>query len=199
MRGRGQRLRGMAMNVGPVIHRELRVEARQPFNYWLRPLGAVLVLGVFVFTIADQGALAAGTGTRLFESLNTTLFLSIWILVPLLTADCISRERREGTLDLLFLTQLTPLGIVLGKLVTHALRAGTMILATLPILALPFLVGGISGRQVVSALLLDAGSVCLALAAGLLASCLSKTGIRALFGAEIVSILLWSQADPRPM
>jgi ABC-type Na+ efflux pump permease subunit len=70
------------------------------------------------------------------------VFLSIWIFVPLLTADTISREQRDGTLGLLFLTPLTPIGIVLGKSLIHAVRATTLFLAVLLILGVAFIASG---------------------------------------------------------
>jgi len=68
-----------------------------------------------VMALVDLKGAPSELGGRLFSALNATLFLSIWIFVPLLTADTISREKREGTLGLLFLTPLTPIGSCLGK------------------------------------------------------------------------------------
>ena len=187
------------MTVLPVIERELRAEARHDFTYWLRLAGASALLVVFVLTLADQRLSAPQLGAILFGNLHTALVFAIWMLVPLLTADCISRERREGTLGLLFLTRLTPLGVLSGKLFIHGLRATTMFLATLPILALPFLLGGVNGRQVVTAVLYDASSVLLALTAGLVASCFSKVGMRALFAAELIAaVFFWQMAKAIP-
>ena len=87
----------------------MRASARQSFTYSSRWLGAAAVMGVCVGTVLGPG-FAHGSGGRVFGLLHFTLFCSIWILVPLLTADCLSRERREGTLPLLFLTRLTPRG-----------------------------------------------------------------------------------------
>ncbi|MGH7968815.1 MAG: ABC transporter permease, partial [Limisphaerales bacterium] len=93
------------MTFVPVVHRELRSAARQDFTYYLRTLGvAGLLLGMTVF-VSRHGD-EPNFGGRLFASLHSTLFFAIWLLVPFLTADCISQERREGTLGLLFLTRL---------------------------------------------------------------------------------------------
>ncbi len=125
---------------------------------------------------------------RLFSALNATLFLSIWIFVPLLTADTISREKREGTLGLLFLTPLTPIGIVLGKSLIHAARAMTLFLAVLPALALPFLLGGLIWKDCVVSLLLNSSALVLALAAGLLASTIVTDSRRVLAVALVLSV-----------
>src|SRR5688572_8884075 len=111
------------MNLLPIIIRELRAQSRQPMTYWLRVVGIGAILGV-VALVDSRGAPSA-LGSRYFSALNAALFLSIWIFVPLLTADTISREKREGTLGLLFLTPLKPIGIVFGKSLVHTLRAIT--------------------------------------------------------------------------
>ena len=173
------------MNLMPVIVRELRAQARQPLTYWLRVIGIGAIIGVMV--LVDWRGAPSELGGRLFNALNATLFLSIWIFVPLLTADSISREKREGTLGLLFLTSLTPIGIVLGKILIHTIRAITLFLAVLPALALPFLLGGLTWKDCVVSLLLNSSALVLALGAGLLASTLATDSRRALALALVFS------------
>ena len=166
------------MNLLPVMVRELRAQSRQAMTYWLRAVGIGAIL--CVMALVDLQGAPSELGGRLFNALNATLFLSIWIFVPLLTADTISREKREGTLGLLFLTPLTPIGIVFGKSLIHTLRAITLFLAVLPALALPFLLGGLTWKDCVVSLLLNSSALVLALAAGLLASTLATDSRAAL-------------------
>jgi hypothetical protein len=204
------------MKFGPVIIRELRAEARRPFNYWLRVIGvAALLAGVWLAlraydqearsisfataTWTARGPIPAGFkvpapisvfGAALFGYCNAALFAGLWILVPLLTADCISRERREGTLGLLFLTPLSASGVVVGKSLVHGLRAVTLYVTVLPILAVPLLFGGVSAKDLQLALLLDSSALVLALSAGLLASCLARDWLRVVILAEVFSFIL---------
>src|SRR5947209_10079973 len=60
------------------------------------------------------------------------------------TADCLSEEKREGTLGLLFLTDLKGYDIVLGKLMATSLSGIYGVLAIVPVLAVPLLMGGIT-------------------------------------------------------
>ncbi|HVY70688.1 MAG TPA: hypothetical protein VHH73_12220 [Verrucomicrobiae bacterium] len=173
------------MNVWPVIVRELRAEARRPFNYWLRVGAAALAIVVLGLTLVLDRRVAADVGRSIFQHLNFSLFAAIWIFVPLLTADCVSQERREGTLGLLFLTPLTSLGIVLGKCLVHLVRAFSVLAVVTPVLTLPALVGGVDWRDGVLALSLDSAAVFLALTAGLLATSVSKDWVRALILAEV--------------
>lgn len=187
------------MTVLPVIVRELRAQARQPSTYWLRVVAAGAVIGMLglllLATVKRESDFIAtygvgGLGTLLFGYLNATLFLCNCLLAPLLTADCISREKREGTLGLLFLTKLDANGIVVGKAFVHTLRGLAMFAATIPMLAIPVLLGGVSGKDCMMALLIDGIVLVLGLASGFLASAVSRDWIRAFVLAEFLSLSL---------
>lgn len=167
------------MNVLPVITRELRAQARQPFTFWLRMLGvaALLVCG---FLFASDTSFMPNRGGALFGYMHLTLFGAVWLLVPLGAADCLSRERREGTLGLLFLTPLTARDIVVAKGLTHGVRGLTLVLAVLPVLTIPFLLGGVSWQQALASAFVNFSGLCWALAAALIASAYSKNGLRAM-------------------
>ena len=174
------------MTVLPVIVRELRASARQPFTYYLRVFGVAALLLVGLLFGLHRGSTPA-FGRELFAALHCTLLASIWVLVPMLTADCISRERREGTLGLLFLTPLKGTDIVVAKALAQGLRAITLWLAVLPVLTIPFLMGGVSWTEAALSVVMNANAMCWALAAGLLASAWSKSWPRALLGAAILA------------
>jgi len=191
------------VNVLPVIVREMREEARRPFNYWLRVLGAGALAVAFAYATWTASAPPSMQyypraprisafqffGVTLFGLLDTALFAAIWVLTPLLAADAISRERREGTLGLLFLTPLTATGVVLGKSFVHLLRGLTLFLCMAPWLMVPLLMGGVEVRDVAMALLLDASALLLALAAGLLATCGPRDWLKAVLLAELLSFV----------
>ena len=174
------------MTVLPVIARELRAAARRPSTYGLRINGVLFLLGAIVWITGD---LRWHDGGIVFAYLHRALFLATWVLVPLLTADCISRERREGTLPLLFLTPLKAGDIVLAKVLAHGLTAFTLWLAALPVLTIPFVMGGVGWPQGVSSILVNFSSLCLALGAGLVASAHSKAPMRALMLAGVLGLL----------
>ncbi len=174
------------MTVVPIVERELRMQARLLFTYWLRVLGAGVLLATSVFFGADEG-FGFESGSQLFGHLNAALFWSIWLLVPVLPADCISREKREGTLGLLFLTPLRGSDIVLAKGLVHGLRALTLWLAVLPILMIPFPLGGLTWKEATLATTTDFSCLCWALAAGILASAMAKTWARSV----VLAYLFW--------
>lgn len=172
------------MNVAPIIEREMRGESRRPLNYWLRVLaGGVLIL-VFASVVIGAQIGLSGLGAALFGALERTLRWALWIIVPLMTADCVSREKREGTLGLLFLTPLTVVDVIAGKVVIHVLRAVTLFLAAVPLLGLPFVLGGVSLADVLVAVAQQANAVLLGIAAGIFASTRGGSEIQVMVKAE---------------
>ncbi len=141
-----------------VLQRELRVQARRSATGWLRlacggAVGLALLLAitaqVTVWTPAGprQDPL---NGPQVFLILVCVLAVVLQLLGPLLTADCLSEERREGTLPLLWRTPLTPHGVVLGKLLSSLLRLGSLVLAAPPMLMVPVLMGGVAVPQILA-------------------------------------------------
>lgn len=152
-----------------LVAREMRGLSRRPANQWLRVLAAGVLIGVFAYGVLIlQADLSAGDD--IFGGLGFWLTLALWVLVPVMTADCISREKREGTLGLLFLTPLTVLDVIVAKSAVHALRAFTLFLAAVPVLVLPFLIGGVSWQTVCLTLADQITATLLGLAAGIWAS-----------------------------
>ncbi len=156
------------------MQRELREGARRPINHRLRFWSVAVGTVLLWILIAGSERPAPQLGGWLFASLHTMLLGLIFVIVPGLTADCIAREKREGTLGLLFLTPLSAGGIVAGKALAQGLRAITLWLAALPLLTIPFMTGGITWFDALSALSLEFCAAVLCLAAGILASALVR-------------------------
>ena len=172
------------MNAATVIFRELRAESRRTANYWLRVLAAAVLILVFASTMLTTQLNLSQLGVALFSVVNRTLSLALWILVPLMTADCVSREKREGTLGLLFLTPLTVLDVIAGKAAIHVLRALTLFIAAVPILGLPLVLGGVDWRWVLMAAVGQINAVLLGIAAGVYASTRGGSTIQVMVLAE---------------
>ncbi len=143
----------------PLIERELRSGARRPLFYWLRGLLA-LAAGFQAYELLDRYVIAPPTpgsmamwppapritGATLLHQMAWLLFLAT-LLMGLVSADSINRERREGTLGLLLLTDLTPGEIVWGKMLSCGLTSFLVLLGSVPALMFPVLAGGVTGSQ----------------------------------------------------
>lgn len=173
----------------PVLQRELREQARQGGTYWLRVLAGGVVLLLFWLAWEREANGGQLNGRGYFLGLHRLLFLGIWFLAPVLTADCLSRERREGTLGLLFLTPLRPVDVVVGKAFVHVLRGLVFVLAAVPIMVIPVLMGGVSWLDAVRMFLLELAALGLALVSGLTASAVTESWWRARLLAFLLAII----------
>src|SRR5437899_1928441 len=129
----------------PIVARELRVASRRRSTYWLRSgaAAAVIVLGIWLFLMLQRSS-SRELATSLFCILTGAAIFSALFSGVRSTADCLSEEKREGTLGLLFLTDLKGYDVVFGKLFATSLNAFYGILAIVPMLAIPLLMGGIT-------------------------------------------------------
>ena len=130
----------------PIVERELRAASRRSSTYWSRAQVVVAALIPTAFLLIGPTGLMTPSqrGTQIFQTLaHLAFFFTIFSAVRL-TADCISSEKREGTLGFLFLTDLKPYDVVLGKLSATSLTALYGLLSLLPVLAIPVLMGGVT-------------------------------------------------------
>ena len=132
----------------PVVQRELAVIGRRPLTYWSRVVSAAVALLVFASLLLFTNYPPGRLGPILLTTLSIFIFLESLLAGVRYTSDCISEERREGTLGLLFLTPLKGLDIVLGKMISRSIGSVYNLLAVIPIFALSLLVGGVQGQQV---------------------------------------------------
>ncbi len=163
------------MSFLPIVDRELRVASRQRGMYYSR-LGGVGCAFVFaaIFMLSMQRQRPVDIGTVLFSTLMTIGFLYALFAGARFAADCVSEEKREGTLGLLFLTDLKGFDVVLGKLASCSIPAFYGLLAMTPVLTLPLLFGGVLGSEVLRAFIMLTSTLLLSLSAGVFFSTLSR-------------------------
>jgi ABC-type transport system involved in multi-copper enzyme maturation permease subunit len=177
----------------PVVQRELIVASRRRFTYLSRSGAAALLAMVAFLLLAFTGNSGPGVTSlpRLtFEILSFILLAFALLGGILLTADSIASERREGTLGLLFLTDLTGTDIALGKLAASSIQGACALVAALPILAIPLMMGGIAAKDYwLTALALIAALLCSA-GIGLWASSRARTAASGLLWAVLALLAL---------
>src|ERR1035437_944915 len=181
------------MNCLPIVGRELRVAARKRSTFWLRVAAAVTAMvigsGCMVFSLFP-GPLPFQMGSVLFQVL-TWLCLGAGLSAGLFfTSDCLSEEKREGTLGLLFLTDLRGYDVALGKLLATSLRGFYALLAVLPILSITLCMGGVTGAQYWKSALALVNALFFSLAAGMAVSAVSRDSQKAMMGTLLVLLLL---------
>src|SRR2546426_7162264 len=172
------------MTVLPIVARELRVASRRRATYWVRSGGAlaVIVVGTWFFLMMRHER-PQEVALVLFGILTGAAVLYCLLSGVRSTADCLSEEKREGTLGLLFLTDLKGYDVVLGKLLATSLVSFHGLLAVLPAFAVCFLLGGVTGGEFWRMFLVLINAFLLSLAAAMWVSALSRQARRAWLGA----------------
>ncbi len=187
-----------------MVDRELRLRARQPTTYWARcGLAAIAALVAAQVVELSSGALnPALIGQRTFEWLRWLGFVAA-CLSALVTADCLSGERREGTLGLLFLTNLKSREVVFGKLSAASLSALFGLVSFMPALALAFMAGGVMPGEVARSALALLNALFISLAAGLWVSAGGegqlKTLRNALLFVSLMFVWTWVAGHASPL
>src|SRR2546427_8300360 len=134
----------------PIVARELRVRGPKRCTFWLRVIASLvaLLLGCGFLLLARAGVFpSAGLGAVLFGIVTWMALAAALSAGLFFTSDCLSEEKRDGTLGFLFLTDLRGYDVVLGKLLATSLRVVYTLLAVFPILAVTLLMGGVTGLQ----------------------------------------------------
>ena len=159
----------------PIIERELRSLARSKQTVVTRfAIGFVgIALTLFVALIdqydrspkSNLGAVMIG-----FQTFFMLVFSVFSCLA--LTTDTISSEKREGTLGLLFLTDLKTIHIILGKISAGTFVAFLSIISMIPVMSLSLLYGGVSYRMILLLFLIAINQLVLSLVIGVFCSVL---------------------------
>jgi len=172
-RGPARALRAFATGISAVSVKELRgrMRGRRAFvivTIYLLLLSA-FAFGIYAYlrqqaTIEAESmfrdgvvngtaelALSADIGHAIFSGLLLVLTLMVLVLAPAFTTGAISLEREKQTIDLLVTTPLSTLGMVIGKLVSALSYVFLLILASVPLMAIVFVFGGVGPEDLLRA------------------------------------------------
>ena len=148
-----------------------------------------LVTGMMIYVVT-VGVSPQQTGWYIFQGLSWLCLFYCLASGRRWTADCLSEEKREGTLGLLFLTDLKGYDVVLGKLAATSLAGFYGLLAVFPIMALPLLLGGITSGEFWRMALVQVATFLFSLAVGIFGSALSRDFRRAIAANFLLLLLL---------
>jgi ABC-type transport system involved in multi-copper enzyme maturation permease subunit len=150
------------LSENPVLRKEIRVRMRGARAYWLLGIYviilAVVVALIYMFHQAF-GANAIGMpgsvgdssrvlGRRIFTNLLLVQSILVAMIAPALTAGSITIEREQRAYDLLVTSPLRASDVIRGKLLAALSFALLLLTASLPLLSLSFLVGGVSPGEI---------------------------------------------------
>lgn len=188
----------------PVLARETRTRFRGRRAVWLLTTWVVL-LGLFTYLIYlgarsvvgsgfGVGALfgAGFIGSFTFEAITILLVTAVVLLVPGIAAPAIISERERQTFHLLQVTQMTPIGLVVGKFSASIAYVLVLLCAVIPVAAIPLLFGGVRFGDVLAAVaMLMVTSVMLAAVSIWMSSRAASTRGAVALSYLIAAILAW--------
>ena len=136
----------------PIVQRELLIASRGLGSWlsrWILAVIAVSLGGFWLLVGSGVGQNAPGAlqGDVFFTVMTWSCFTYCLLAGLWTTTDTLTREKNDGTLGLLFLTDLRGYDVILGKMFSGSLRSFYGVLAVLPVLALPLLMGGVTNAQ----------------------------------------------------
>jgi ABC-type Na+ efflux pump permease subunit len=180
-----------------VADRELRAAARHKMTHRARWLTASVFFGLLVWLIwVFDGFRNRQAAPQIFQVFSGVIFFYCITIGTARTADCLSSEKREGTLGLLFLTNLNSAEIIAGKLCSSALAAVYGLFAIFPMLAVLLLMGGVTFGHFGRTVLALVNTIFFSVAAGFVASavCVRQftaialaTALGLIFGAGLLA------------
>jgi ABC-2 type transport system permease protein len=159
--------------VNPVLRREMveRVRGGRTFVVLTLYLGllSVVLYGTYeVGRSSRDPAEAALLGRGMFEWLLFFMLLLVLFLVPGQAAGAVAGERERQTLVPLQVTLLSPQQILLGKIGAAVAFLLLLVVATVPLLSVSYLIGGVTIGEVF-------GGVVAVVFVGLVVGCVSAT------------------------
>lgn len=140
------------IKINPIIKKDLRVTSRSMKMAW-ELFAYVAILGIIFLLMfsAFRSYSSDFDNTELYQAyvfffpaLAITQLGIIAIAIPVITASSISGERERGTLDTLLTTTAGLNSIVFGKMMSAVIRVMIFIIASIPLMAISFMVGGLS-------------------------------------------------------
>ena len=171
----------------PIVERELRERARWRSTYWVRGAAAFIATAVAMFVLMFMATATTGAiGHGMMDALAWLAFPFVVLEGLRHTADCLSAEKREGTLGLLFLTDLRGYDVVLGKFFASSLTSFYALLAMMPALAVPVLLGGVTGGEFWRLVLALMNALFFSLTTGMFVSSISRNERRAWVGTFVL-------------
>lgn len=140
------------MHLNPIVKKDVKVQSRSMKICWgIFAYELILALVFFLaMLVIQQNSIYSG-GQNIYNAmvwlypiLAVTQLVILGIVVPVRTAASISGEKERQTFDIMMTTSMTPFSVILGKVMTAIVQSMFYVVAGMPIMALPFIIGGMS-------------------------------------------------------
>lgn len=182
------------MLLNPILEKDIRTKMRG----WRTPVLMsvyVLLLGLVLFMFfVSNNLMFDYTGYSTFNpriavnAYNTIAivqFALLMFIVPILTATAISGERERQTLDLMLCSDISTWSVIIGKLVVSIAHIMLLVVASIPVLGMVFLFGGVTFGEMMLLFLFYAVTSLMAASLGVFFSTLFKRNVTAIIATYI--------------
>lgn len=142
------------MRLNPIVKKDVMVQSRSMRICWgVFAYELILALVFLLAMLVIQGNSIYSTYSTdniysymvwLYPVLGMTQLVVLGLVVPVRTASSISGEKERQTFDIMMTTSMTPFSIVMGKVMTAIVQSMFYVVASMPIMALSFIIGGVS-------------------------------------------------------
>lgn len=139
------------MRLNPIVKKDVKVQARSMKICWgvfAYELILALVFFFAMFSIQQSSMYSTNniysSMVVLYPALAVTQLLILGVVVPIRTSASISGEKERQTFDIMMTTGMTPFSVVMGKVATAVVQSMLFVVASMPVMALPFIIGGMS-------------------------------------------------------
>jgi len=193
-------LRAWFGNLGwPILLKQLRTEFRRS-RFFVSHFASLGLLGAWMIVVVavaaqDRNVEASQVGQQLFNQFVALQTVVILLMFPVFSSTAFTEEKANQSLDLLLITTLRPSEIVWGKFLASTIYCLMYVLATVPLLAVSFLFGGVRVEDVLVAYLALIGLTLLVSMFSLCWSSISSSNVRSTLHVyvdlSILGVLAW--------
>ena len=142
----------MKIRLNPIVKKDLQVTVRSMRMSWgLFAYEAALTVAFLLALLVIQEESSYMPDGNIYSSLvylfpvvAAAQVCIVALYVPIITASSISGEKERQTFDIMLTTCMSPFSIVFGKVASAVIRILFFVAASTPIMALSFVVGGLS-------------------------------------------------------
>lgn len=139
------------MRINPIVKKDIKVQARSMRICWEifayeAIMAVVFFFAMFLFSeqMTYSSANIYSSIVWLYPALAVTQIFILGVVVPVRTASAISGEKERQTFDIMMTTSMTGFSVIMGKVLTAMIQSMFYVVAGLPIVALAFVIGGLS-------------------------------------------------------
>lgn len=139
------------MQLNPIVKKDVKVQSRSMKICWgVFAYELILALAFFLaMLIIEQNSRYSTSNIYsmmvwLYPVLAVTQLCILGLVTPVRTASAISGEKERQTFDIMMTTSMTPFAVIAGKVMTAIVQSMFFVIASMPVMALAFVIGGMS-------------------------------------------------------